>query len=76
MCMFSTPKAPPPLQMPQAPPAAPAAAPQASDTTVQDATQKQKSQKMKAAAANNTLVTGGAGLTAPAQTGGKQLFGQ
>jgi len=77
MCVLSKPK-PPAVALPQAPvtPQAPAAAPQAQDPAVSSARDNERRRKMRASSENNTLVSGGAGLTAPAQTATKSLYGQ
>ena len=78
MCMFSQPKAPPPVVVPDAPKAIeqPAPTPQGSDESVQQARSDDRARRLRAANANDTLVTGGAGVTTPAQTGLKSAFGQ
>jgi hypothetical protein len=55
----------------QAPPT-----PQAQDKPVQDAIQKQKRARLRGAAEGSTLITGGSGIAAPADTGLKTAFGQ
>lgn len=79
MCA-SKPKAPP-VQVieppePIAPPPAPQAAPQEQDASVQRSRGNERRRRLAAAIGNSTAVTGGAGLTAPANTTTKQLFGQ
>lgn len=76
MCSFTQPKAPA-IEVPAVPaaPQAPAATPQESDPAVQSARDDERKRKLQQAAANNTLVTGGQGLTAPANTGLKTAFG-
>ena len=78
MCMFSAPKTPPAVSVPEPPPPVeqPAPAPQASDAAVTSARDKSRQRRMAATEANQTLVTGGAGLTNQAQTGVKTAFGQ
>ena len=50
--------------------------PQEQDPAVQKSRQKERRRRLLAKAGNNTLVTGGQGVTAPAQTTAKTLFGQ
>lgn len=78
MCVFSSPKAPPPVSIPDAPPPVeqPAAAPQASDPSIQQSRLDARRRKLAASGANDTLVTGGAGIAAPAATALKTSFGQ
>jgi hypothetical protein len=76
MCI-STPKAPPPVQIPDPPQVqAPPAQPQEQDAAVVGARNAEQRRRLRAQAANNTLVTGGAGLTQPVNTGTKTLYGQ
>lgn len=51
-------------------------APQEQDYAVQKSREQERRRRLKAAEGNDTLITGGAGLVAPEQTSGKQLFGQ
>lgn len=76
MCVFSTPKAPPAVSVPQVDqqPIPSAAAPEES-AAPQQSRDQERLRKLRAAAGNDTLVTGGQGLTSPAATGTKQLFG-
>lgn len=53
----------------------PAPAPQAQDYSVQQAKFEERKRRLRQNAANNTLVTGGQGVTASGNTGGKQLYG-
>jgi len=78
MCMFGGPKAPPAVAIPDPapPPEQPAPAPQASDPAVQSRADSNRRQRLAANQQNSTLVTGGQGLTQPAATANKQLFGQ
>lgn len=73
MCVFSKPKAPPPVQIPT-----PAAAPAPVDEGAKQALDASKQSRKKLAASQeaSTIVTGGQGLTSPANTTTKQLFGQ
>lgn len=75
MCLFSSPSAPPPVTLPKTPDA-PAPAPQANDPGAMAANMKAKQARLSQSANNKTLVTGGAGLVAPAATTGKTLYGQ
>lgn len=70
MCFSGSAPSPAPI------PVAPAAAPQTSDPAVQAAQDSDRTRRLKAAAGNDTLVTGGSGITTPAVTGLKQAFGQ
>lgn len=78
MCVSMAPKAPPPVVIPPVPeaPAAPAAAPTATDPGVAQARTDERQRRLRAQAANNTLVTGGQGVTQPASTAVKTLYGQ
>lgn len=78
MCMFSAPKTPPAMSIPDAPTAvdAPPPPPQANDPAVQTAQDNSRQRRLAAVAGNNTLVTGGQGLTTPAATGLKTAYGQ
>lgn len=64
MCAFSQPKAPPAVVVPETPPMVPEpqAAPQESNPQVQASRDQDRMRKMRGAAQNNTLVTGGQGL--------------
>ncbi len=80
MCGFSKPSSPPAVTIPtpEPLPAQPAAAPQEQDAAVSQSKENERTRRLRAAAANNTLVTGGDGLTTSANTtgnSGKQLFG-
>ena len=79
MCSFSKPKAPPAVEIPAAPVAPPppaAQAPEQQDQAVAATRNDERLRKLRAAQENTTLVTGGQGLTAPASTGMKTLYGQ
>lgn len=80
MCIFSQPKAPPPVVVPDPPNPLtiqqPAAAPQASDQAVQQQRTEDRQRRLRATQANDTLVTGGAGLTSQPATGLKTAYGQ
>lgn len=58
------------------PTAVPSAQPQTSDPQVTAARDSDRARRLAAAAGNNTLVTGGAGVTQPASTALKTAFGQ
>lgn len=75
MCLFQNPKAPPPVAIPNAIPP-PAPAPDTGAAAVSTAQNAMKQRRMAASGANATLINGGAGLIPPAQTAGKQLYGQ
>lgn len=77
MCGFMQPSAPPVVEIPDPapPPQEPTAAPQAQDPAVSTSRQNERTRRLRASAANQTLVTGGQGLSTDASTGGKQLFG-
>lgn len=66
-------KAPAPIVLPEA--QAPAAAPQEGDAAVTQARQDERRRRLKAQAANDTLVTGGQGAFGSTNTGGGQLYG-
>ena len=76
MCIFKTPKAPPPVQIPE-----PVANPPAPATEIDPGAQQaqtaraQERRRRLAAQASNTMVTGGEGLTAPQTTANKTSFG-
>lgn len=71
MCFSSS--APSPAAVPVA---TPTAQPQTSDPQVTQARDDERNRRLQAAGGNNTLVTGGAGVSTPAATGLKQAFGQ
>jgi hypothetical protein len=73
MCIFGTPKAPPPVQVPKADPVP--ATPDPGTSQAQNAAQEERKRRL-ASQAGDTLVTGGAGLSAPANTANKTLYGQ
>lgn len=77
MCVSSKPKAPPAVVVPEAPvaPPAPAQAAEAQDVSVSGAREDDRRRKLRAQSANNTVVTGGSGLNAPAATGLKSAYG-
>jgi hypothetical protein len=70
MCMGSSAPSPAPTPTPPAPPA------QQSDPSVQAARDSERQRRLRAAAGNDTLVNGGAGLTGAATTGLKTALGQ
>lgn len=78
MCMFSAPKAPPPVVVPDAPPPIPDVqpSPQAQDPAVQQSRQDERQRRIRAASQNSTLVTGGQGLISQPATGLKTAYGQ
>jgi len=71
MCMGGS--APAPAAVPVAPPTAQV---QQSDPQVTAARDAERQRRLQAGAGNNTLVTGGVGVTDQAQTALKQSFGQ
>jgi hypothetical protein len=73
MCMFSKPKAPPPVQIPTADPVP--STPDPGTSAAQNAAQEDRKRRL-ASQAGDTMVTGGAGLAAPANTANKTLYGQ
>jgi hypothetical protein len=73
MCGFLAPKAPPVAAIPEAPQSTAA---QESDPAVQQSRDEARKRRQAAAGANDTLVTGGQGLTTPAATGLKTATGQ
>lgn len=54
----------------------PPGAPQAQDQSVLSARDRERRRRMRLAAKNNTMITGGAGLTTSANTGIKKLYGE
>lgn len=76
MCGGSS--SPPPVVMPAAPvaPAPVQATPQAQDPAVQQSREDDRLRRLRAQQANDTLLTGGAGVTGSANTATKSLFGQ
>lgn len=50
--------------------------PQEQDPAIAETRNRERRRRLLRAEANNTVITGGEGLTAPAETGKKQLFGQ
>jgi hypothetical protein len=77
MCSFSKPSTPAPIAVPDPEPlpAQPAATPQEQDPAVSTARQNERVRRLRASQANQTLVTGGQGLSQSATTGGKTLLG-
>ena len=78
MCGFSSPKAPPPTAIPEAPRPVeqPSAAPQESDAAISESRTNERRRRLSAKAENTTLVTGARGVTAPASVAYKSAFGQ
>lgn len=81
MCIFSQPKTPAPVAIPEVPKATatevkqPAAAPQEQDVQVQQSRTEERQKRLRAAQSNSTLVTGGGGLVDQPATGLKTAFG-
>lgn len=72
MCSFLAPKTPPAAAIPEAPQSV---APQESDPAVQQSREEARKRRQASAGANNTLVTGGQGLTDAPATGLKTATG-
>jgi hypothetical protein len=72
MCSFLAPKAPPTAAIPEAPQSV---APQESDPAVQQSRMEARRRRQSITGANNTLVTGGQGLTDAPATGLKTAMG-
>ena len=73
MCVFSKPKAPPPVDIPTA---TPAPAPVDEGAAQAQSAKLDLKRKRIASQESSTLATGGQGLTSPANTTTKSLYGQ
>ena len=76
MCMFSSPSVPT-VEVPETvePTVSVSDTAQEQDTAVSEARENERRRKLRASAANDTLVTGAQGVTTNANTAGKQLYG-
>lgn len=79
MCIFSQPKTPAPVAIPEVPKATAvkevSATPQEQDVQVQQSRTEERQKRLRAAQSNSTLVTGGGGLVDQPATGLKTAFG-